>query len=267
MNFWTRRTAKIAVMLGLVSMLAIVPAFAQGGGGDDKGGGAGRGPAGSGGPGRGPAITDPKEFAALQAFQQAKGDKKISAANDFLSKYPKSVVAHTVVVQLVTLEYQKQDWPGFFAASDKDLAIDANDASVLALTGWVISRNYQPGQAGPGLDKAEADEKKCLDLLPTLTKPATLTDDQFNQLKAQAASQAHSALGLAYAKENNIDDSVKELQQVTYPDATDIFMLGGGLESQGKHAEANAQFTKCSSMPGQLQGPCTAAAADTAKEK
>jgi hypothetical protein len=254
------RKSKIAAVVALAGVAIVAPTFAQRGGGGAQGGGPG-------GPGRGPSISDPKEAAAYQAYVAAKGDKKIQAGADFVTTYPKSVAAHAVADQVVTMEYQKQDWPAFYAASDKALAIDPDDVGILAITGWVIPRNFKDGQISPTLDQAEADNKKALDLLTTLPKPATLTDDQFTSMKALAASQAHSGLGLIYAREQKPEDAAANLQQVTSPDSTDIFMLAASLETMGKHAEASEQFKKCSSMPGPLQAPCTQNAADTAKEK
>ncbi len=262
MKNWIGRNVLSLAALGLASLLVAAPSFAQrgggGGGGDQGGGGRGQG--------RGPAITDPKEAAAYQAFLSAKGDGKIKAGTDFITNYPKSIVAQSVAEQVVSLEYQKQDWPAFYAASDKAIAIAPDDAGILSISGWVIARNFKDGQASPTLDQAEADAKHALDVLPTLPKPAGASDDQFNQEKARIASQAHSALGLIYARQAKASDAAAQLEQVNSPDATDIFMLGASYEQMGKHASAAAQFKKCSAMPGVLQGPCTQNAADTAKE-
>jgi tetratricopeptide (TPR) repeat protein len=244
-------------------LLSAAPALAQRGEGNE--GGRGGKEAGRGAP-AGPTITDPKEADAFKAYLAAKGDKRIAAGNQFLDKYPKSVAAKSVADQIASLEYNKQDWTGFYAAADKALAIDPNDLGVLTLDGWIIARNYKPGQTSPTLDDAEKDCKHALDLVAALQKPASLTDEQFAQLKAAAAAQAHSGLGLAYAKENKPDQAAAELVQVTNPDATDIFMLAASYETLGKHVEAAQEFKKCSTMSGPLQAPCTQGAADTAKE-
>lgn len=215
---------------------------------------------------KGPKITDPKEAAAYEAFQAAKGDKKISAGTDFITKFPKSIAAQVVADQVVVLAYEKKDLTAFYSASDKALAIDPNDAGVLALTGWVIVRNFKDGQTSPTLQQAEDDDKRALDLLATLQKPATLTDQQFEQLKATVASEAHSGLGLVYAREQKAEDAAAQLEQVIQPDATDMFMLGAAYEMMGKHVEASSQFKKCGAIAGPLQTPCTQNAADTSKE-
>ena len=215
----------------------------------------------------GPKIADPKEADAFRAFLNAKGDdKKISTGTQFLDEYPKSVAAAAVADQVVALDYKKSKWPAFYAASNDALTINPNNVGVLALTGWVIARNFQNGQTSPTLDQAEADGKHALELLATMQKPQTLTDEQFEQLKATMDSEAHSALGLVYAREQKPQDAAAQLEQVAQPDATDLFMLGAAYEMMGKHVEAAQQFKKCSAMSGPLQTPCTTNATDTAKE-
>jgi hypothetical protein len=254
----------------LVAAAALAPCFAapslaqQGGGG---GQGGGRGPGGPPAAGRGPQITDPKEAAAYQAFVVAKGDKKIQAGDQFVATYPKSIAASGVAEQVVSLNFQKQDWPAFYAASDKALAIKPDDTGILAITSFVIARNFKDGQTSPTLDQAETDAKAVLAALPTLPKPATITDDQFNQQKLLMANQAHDSLGMVYSHEQKPQDAIDQLQQIAQPDAIDDYMIGVADEMLGKHADASTQFQKCSAVPGALQAPCTQAAADTAKEK
>ena len=230
-----------------------------------QGAGEGRGQGGRAG---GPQTPDPKEVAAFQAFTTAKDDnKKIQAGTDFINKYPKSPVAGGIAEQIVSLEYKKQDWPAFYAASDKALAISPDDPRVLGLSSWVIASNFKPGQADPSLDKAEQEGKHALEVLAAMPKPASMTDEQFAQGKALFSSQAHAGLGLVYFREQKAQDAAAQLEQVASPDATDIFALGASYDMMGRHGEANAQFTKCAAISGPLQAPCQQGASDTAKEK
>ena len=223
---------------------------------------------GQGGRGGAAQTADPKQVAAFQAFQNAKDDnKKIQTGTDFITKYPKSPVAGDIAEQVVALEYKKQDWSGFYAASDKALAISPDDPRVLGLSSWVIASNFKPGQTDPSLDKAEQEGKHALDVLATMPKPATMTDEQFATGKALYASQAHSGLGLVYFREQKAQDAAAQLEQVASPDPTDIFALGASYDMMGRHGEANAQFTKCAAMSGPLQAPCQQGASETAKEK
>jgi hypothetical protein len=252
--------------VGLASTLLGAPAFAQRGGGGGQGGGQGGPGAGPGGGPGGPTITDPKEADAYKAYVAAKGDDRIKKGTDFITNYPKSVAAATVGEQVVSLEYQKQDWPAFYSASDKYLAIAPDDSGILAVTAWVIARNFKDGQTSPTLDQAEKDAKHALDTLATKQKPPNMPDDQFTKGKATIASQAHSALGLVYGRQQKPTEAAAELEQVANPDGTDVYILGASYEMLGKHVEATQEFKKCATMPGVLQQPCGQNADQTSKE-
>lgn len=237
------------------------PGQAQGG--QSQGGQAesGQGQAAGRG-GRSPA-TDPAEENALKAFNAATGvDAKIQAGEDFDQKFPNSQYAQAIDSTLVTLYYQKQDWPKFYAAADRVLAKNPDNAPILAQVGWVIPHVYNaddPG--GPAkLDQSEKYEKHALDLIAGMTKPAQVTDDQFNQAKAELASMAHSGLGLTYYRRNDFANSAKELEIATTEsselDPSDLYVLGVDYQKLDRNTDASRTFTKCAEMPGDLQSQC-----------
>jgi len=218
--------------------------------------------------GRGPQI-DPKEQAAYDAYLAAKdNDKKIQAGKQFLDKFPKSVYGPRVTNDMVGFYYTKADWNNFNSMADKALAINPNNTAVLPMVAWVNARNFKDGEPNGQavLDKSETQAKHAIELLKAMPKPANLTDDQFNQVKAASIAQAHGALGLVYFHEQNPAAASAELEQVTNPDASSVFILAASYEMQDEHAKALAQFQKCSTMPGQLQTPCQQGAAQAAKE-
>ncbi len=117
----------------------------------------------------------------------------------------------------------------------------------------------------------ESFEKHALEVIPTLTKPTAMTDDQFASVKAEKMSQAHSALGLIYFRRGDGDDSVKELTQATQSasaaDPTDFYVLGVELQRMNRNAEAADAFTKCSQIPGGLQDRCKQSATQASSAK
>jgi tetratricopeptide (TPR) repeat protein len=214
------------------------------------------------GRGRGPAI-DPAEENAFKAFgTAASDDAKITAGEDFEQKYPNSRYVETVQATLVNLYYNKQAWDKFYPEADKVLAKDPDNVPVLTLVGWVIPRVYKaddPTEPAK-LDQSEKDEKHALELISTMTKPAGLTDDQFNQAKASAASQAHSGLGMTYFRKNDFEDSAKELDSATGEtsevDPADLYVLGVDYQKLNRNSDAVAAYNKCSQIPGGLQDRC-----------
>jgi tetratricopeptide (TPR) repeat protein len=219
--------------------------------------------------------VDPKEEAAYKAFFDASpqdADKKIELGKDFLEKYPMSRYAESVNAGLVQAYYLKQDWKNFYASADQALALNPNDAGVLTVTGWVIPHVYNPNDpdAAKSLDKAEQYEKHAIEVIAAMPKPATMTDEQFTQSKNALLSEAHSGLGLVFFRRQQLDDSVKELQQATQsapkPDPTDFFVMGIDLQNLGRNTEAADAFNKCAEIPGGLQDRCKQSA-DTAKKQ
>jgi tetratricopeptide (TPR) repeat protein len=218
---------------------------------------------------------DPQEEAAYKAYYDAgpqAEDTRIQLGNDFIQKYPTSRYVESVYSGLVQAYYAKQDWKNFYADADKALALNADDVSVLAIVGWVIPHNFNPADpdAQKNLDKAESYEKRAIEVIGAMPKPASLTDDQFATSKAAALSEAHSALGLVYFRKQEPADSASELQQATQaaasPDQTDYYVLGLDLNNLKRFPEAADAFGRCSQIMGSLQDRCKQYA-DNAKKQ
>ncbi|MFY9689615.1 MAG: tetratricopeptide repeat protein [Candidatus Acidiferrales bacterium] len=209
--------------------------------------------------------VDPKEEAAYKAFFDASAqdpDKKIQLGEGFVQNYPNSRYAESVYAGLTQAYYTKQDWKNLFLVSDKALAINPDDVDLLTLVGWVIPHvtDSNTPDADKQLDKAEAYEKRAITDIPTLPKPAGLTDEQFATAKLEKTAEAHSGLGLVYFRRQDFDDAAKELQQATAnnpnPDATDFYALGASLQNSGHYVEAADAYTRCGQMMGSLQDAC-----------
>lgn len=205
------------------------------------------------------ARLDPKEMSAYKAFYAAQDlNQRIELGQKFLQKYPSSLLAGAVYAELVQTYYTKQDWTNFYTSADKALAISPDNVDVLTTVGWVIPHVADPN--GPGadkdLDRAERYEKHAIELIGKMSKPAGITDAQFGAVKGAALSQAHSGLGLVYFRRKDYEHSVEELQQSAAPDATDLFVLGLGLQNLHRNGEAAETFDRCAQVPGSLQGQC-----------
>jgi len=222
-----------------------------------------------------PPKVDPAEEAAYKEFYNSNpqdADTRIRLGEAFVQKYPTSRYAESVYSALTSAYYAKQDWKNFYAEADKALALNPDDATVLVIVGWVIPHDYNPESpdAAKNLDKAERYEKHAMDVIPALTKPGNITDDEFAKSKTALLSEAHSGLGLVYFRRQDSENSVKELQQATQlaaaPDPTDLFVLGLGLQSLSRYADAADAFNRCGQVPGGLQDRCKQSA-DAAKKQ
>jgi tetratricopeptide (TPR) repeat protein len=215
-----------------------------------------------------PAVPkiDPAEEAAYQQLADLKPDdydQQIQQGEDFVKKYPQSRYNEVVYSRLTTAYYQKQQLDKMYDAGERALAIDPNNVQVLVLVGWVIPHNIDPNDPGTEsrLQKSEVYEKRALEILPTLVKPASVTDEQFTHAKAEDESMAHSGLGLTYFREQKTEDSLKEMQLATNtdkPDPVDLFIMGMDLDNLKRYKDAAQAFDKCAQIPGVMQDRCKA---------
>ena len=216
-------------------------------------------------------LGDPKEEAAYQAFHKASdqdGDKKIHLGIAFLAKYPKDRYSEAIYEELSQTYYDKKDLPSFYTYSEKGLSLFPDDVHLLALSGWVIPRAFDPHEpdADKKLDKAELYEKRALDVMDKMQKPAGLPDDQFAQFKTGELAGAHSGLGFVYFRREQYDASAKELitatQNEATSDPTDYFILGADLENLSRYKEAADAFNRCAQTAGTMQDQCKKYAGD-----
>jgi tetratricopeptide (TPR) repeat protein len=219
--------------------------------------------------------VDPGEESAYKEFYLSNPqdlDKRIRLGEAFVQKYPTSRYAESVYAALTRAYSVKQDWKNFYARADKALALNPDDAEVLVIVGWMIPHEYNPegADATKNLDKAERYEKHAIEIIPKMPKPANVTDDQFAQSRSALLAEAHSGLGLVYFRRQNSGDSVKELQQAMQlaatPDPTDLFVLGLGLQSLNRYADAADAFNRCGQFPGALQDRCKQSAEAAKKQ-
>jgi tetratricopeptide (TPR) repeat protein len=216
-------------------------------------------------------LGDPKEEAAYQAFHKASeqdSDKKIHLGLTFLAKYPSDRYSAAVYEELSQTYYDKKDLPSFFVYSAKGLSLFPDDVHLLALSGWVIPRAFDPKEADADkkLDMAEGYEKHALDLVDKMVKPEGLPDDQFAAYKTGELAVVHSGLGLIYFRREKYDSSEKELEIATKnevkPDPTDFYILGADLDNMNRYKEAADAFDQCAQIPGAVQDNCKKYAAD-----
>jgi tetratricopeptide (TPR) repeat protein len=217
--------------------------------------------------------VDPQEEADYKAFYEVPAtdnDKHIQLGEAFVQKYPNSKYTEGVYSTMAQAEYAKQDFPKMYADADKAIALNPDDVNVLIIVGWVIPHLADDASSPEKLDKAEKYEKHAIETLPTITKPANLTDEQFAKSKEADESQAHSGLGLVYYRKQNFEGAASEMTKATAggndPDPTDYYVLGKALKNLSKYSEAADAFDKCASMPGSLQGSCKQSADDAKKQ-
>jgi tetratricopeptide (TPR) repeat protein len=222
-----------------------------------------------------PAPASAEEESGSKAVQQATDpNKKIQLAEDFLKKYPQSRYRPTMYQALVSGYFAEQKVPEMLDAGEKEIAINPNDAPVLAVMAQALARTYNAKlpDAAERLSKAEQYSKRAIEVTPTLPKPENLTDEAFNNAKNDTLVMAHSGLGLVYIRQGKYSDAIPELEQSVKadnhpePDPVNYYLLGMADKQTSHFDAAAAAFSKCASVQSSLQAACKANADDAKKQ-
>ena len=216
-----------------------------------------------------PPPVSAEEDAAMKAFRDAPLTdvaKKNQMGEDFVQKYPQSRYRVEVYSWLVKGYQGTGDVNKMEVAGEKELALEPNDATTLAILGWMMPRalngSMPVAERERRLEKAEQYSKKALELVPTLPKPAGLTDEQFTGAKDQTSALAYSGLGTVAFRRGKFNDAIPNLEQAVKldptPDPVNYYLLGISNEKASHFDDAIAAFTKCASIPGGMQTTCKA---------
>ncbi len=214
-----------------------------------------------------PPPVSAEEDAAMKAFRDAPMTdvpKKNQMGEAFVLKYPQSRYRMEVYSWLVKGYYGNGEIDKMEAAGEKELAIQPDDATTLAILGSTLPRAMNASTPEPlkRLLKAEQYSKRALELMPTLQKPVGLTDEQFATAKNQTSALAYSGLGLVAYRRGKYEDAIPSLEQSVKldpsPDPVNYYLLGIANEKGSHFDDAITAFTKCASVPGGLQPTCKA---------
>jgi len=221
-----------------------------------------------------PPPVNAEEDAAIQAFRAAPITdmaKKDQLGEDFLQKYPQSRYRPEVYSLLVRGYLSLNQVDKMEVVGDKEIEMNPNDAQTLAIVGSTLPRVMGASTPEPQkrLDKAEQYSKKALEVLPTLVKPAELSDTDFLKAKDQTSALAYSGLGLVAFRRQKFAEAIPNFEQAVkldpLPDPVNLYLLGISNEKTSHFDDAVSAFTKCAAVPGALQATCKTGA-DEAKK-
>jgi len=222
-------------------------------------------------------AANPEEAAAAKAFQQMPNSelqKKITAGEEFLQKYPDSQY-RPVIYSGLTFDYLLSgNAAKAVETGEKEVALKPDDVQTLALLGQTIPRAINASTVEPAkqLDKAEGYAKRAIEVTPTIPKPEGMPDQNFIAAKNGTLAMAHGGLGLVYFRRGKFNDAIPELEQSVKidpnptPDPVNLYLLGLSNQKAAHFDEAAAAFNKCAAISGNLQASCRSGADDAKKQ-
>jgi len=216
-----------------------------------------------------------EEDAAFKAFQDAPNadaNHKIALGEAFDLKYPMSRYRAVLYAKLTLLYLQTNQEQKMEAVGDKEVQLTPTDVQTMAVLAQTIPRalgSYSGADATKELAKAEDYSKRAIEVTPTISKPATLTDEQFASAKNTTLGMAHGGLGLVYFRRGKYDEAIVELDQSVKidptPDPVNYYVLGLSNEKASHFQDAVAAYNKCASLQGSLQQTCKTGAEEAKK--
>ncbi len=181
-------------------------------------------------------IQDPAEFNAYQnAITQTDPAAKANALEDFLTKYPNSVVKKTVLDQLIdTYQQTRPPQPDkALSAASRLLQLDPNNMKAIA-----ISVYLKKAQCQSSVDPATGDSKdpqSCDDAAVMaqkglgVAKPTGMADEDWSKMTGQLYPIFHSAVALdAALVKKDYGTAIKE-----YETELSLYPAAGTTTGQG----------------------------------
>ncbi len=142
-------------------------------------------------------IKDPAEYNAYQmATTQSDPKAKAAAIEDFLTKYPQSVVKKTLLDTLIDTYQQLGDMDKTVGAATRLLQVDPGNLKAIYISVFIKKSQCAKTSDQQTCDDAAALAQKGL----SATKPAGMSDDAWKQQTDATAPFFHSAIA--------VDDSV-----------------------------------------------------------
>lgn len=205
-------------------------------------------------------LKSQEEQKTLQAVLQAMTpDSRITAAEEFITKYPKSDFRSLALFAEAQSYQQKNDFEKMVIYGERALEADPDDATklqaMLMLANGIAQRTREFDlDREEKLGRVDKYANGALDMLKTIPKPnPNLPDEQWDGFKGQMASDAHEALGISALVRKNYDQAITEFKTAVevskQPEPTAQVRLASAYNKAGKYDDAVAVCDKLMAVP------------------
>jgi tetratricopeptide (TPR) repeat protein len=220
-------------------------------------------------------MSNPQQDSKFQQFQKvAPNDyaKKIKLGEDFLKTYKDSPYRQPIFATLAVVYIQAGEPEKGYAAGANAVELNPNDIRTMAVLCQTMARLYNPSapDAEKTLASAEQYGNQAVKVAPTLQKPATVSNQDFEAARTNSLAMAYSGLGLVSLRKGNYAQAIPDLDKAVSMDPkhdpTNYYLLGVANQNSMHYDAAIAGFTHCASLPGNLQETCKTAAEKAKKD-
>ena len=204
-----------------------------------------------------PRAKTQEELDAYQKFMsEQKPDEQIRLIEDFLLKYPNTELKE-YAYQAATQAYQvKNDYAKVLTYGE--LTLQENENNLVALL--VLASAIPERTAKTDIDKetklteAEQYAKRGLEVLSKLSIPPNLTEQQWGEIKKDAESTPHAALGMIALIREDFPKAESEFkmaaEMAAKPDPVTFYRLGLCYSFEKKYDPALEALDRASASGG-----------------
>jgi tetratricopeptide (TPR) repeat protein len=155
-------------------------------------------------------ANSPEEFDAyLLVLKETKPEKIITAASDFMRRWPQS----EMVAQILELQSESYaslgDPKNAISSGETALAAVPNNLIVLTNLAYTIANSTSDPQQ---LARAKRYSRRVLDLSQTIVIPKKISPQEWQETRSHLTSTVHAALGVIAYKEGNNAAAIRELE-------------------------------------------------------
>ncbi len=194
-------------------------------------------------------IKDPAEYNAYQMFSTQSDPKaKAAAGESFLTTYPQSVVKTAVLDELINTYQKLQDPDKTLSAASRLLQVDPNNMKAIFISVFIKKAQCAKTSDAQTCDDAAALAQKGL----AASKPASVSDDDWNKQKAATAPVFHSTIALDDALSKKDFKAAQDEYIVELKGMTDDETKTQGLNDSLLLAQAYAQPGPAQNLPAAI---------------
>ena len=200
-------------------------------------------------------------YKAFLAAQNSDPATRIQLGENFVAKFPTSHYLPSIYTVLTSSYFATGDADKMFAAGGIAIQLDPENVDVMSLLAMAIPRRVKATtpDGAQQLQAAETYAHRAIEIIPAMTKPATVDDAAFEKAKNDKLALAHSGLGLIDIDHQKYDDAKTELTQAVQlassPDPVDYYLLGNADMQGSYYKDAVAAYEKCAAS-GPLVTQC-----------
>ena len=205
----------------------------------------------------GPEETE----AVTQILQTADLDQRLALIQDFLAKYPNSMLVGRAYAAAADAYRKKNKHAQTIEYGEKAIELSPKDAYSMILVADSLAESAVPTQPDyqEKLSKSENYCRSSLEILPemfaAIPRRPGVPEEQYAAAQHQSEGLAHAILGFVHLRRGENAQAVEELNKAVQTDSfkpqpLDYHRLGLAYKRQGQLKEAESAFQHCVEISG-----------------